>query len=162
MALTNSQKAATMARVERLRPDMRPQFRAFFLAAWDAGHDVVATQADRDDAAQLVLWKQGRTTVGPKATPKRPLGLTVTNARTAWETPHGCRCAIDFAFLIGGKLVAVAPGVLHSWSESLPWAEVGAIAESVGLAWGGRWHSPDKPHVEHPDWRTIRGARTAS
>lgn len=32
--------------------------------------------------------------------------------------------------------------------ESSIWPIYGAKAESLGLTWGGRWHRPDRPHVQ--------------
>ncbi len=35
-----------------------------------------------------------------------------------------------------------------SWAESNDWNQLGEIAESVGLAWGGRWKKPVRSHFQ--------------
>jgi len=36
-----------------------------------------------------------------------------------------------------------------TWNpEGALWPKLGAIGESLGLSWGGRWSTPDKPHFE--------------
>ena len=36
------------------------------------------------------------------------------------------------------------------------YAKAGAIAESLGLTWGGRWHHPDFDHCELVNWKYIQ------
>ena len=39
-----------------------------------------------------------------------------------------------------------------NWDGGHPvWQRIGAIAESCGLRWGGRWAIPDLGHVERPN-----------
>lgn len=39
-----------------------------------------------------------------------------------------------------------------AWDGSLSvWAKIGAIAESVGMTWGGRWAKKDLGHVEYKE-----------
>jgi peptidoglycan L-alanyl-D-glutamate endopeptidase CwlK len=71
------------------------------------------------------------------------LGSQVTNAG-AYQSYHQYGLAADSAFLRDGKLVI---------SEKDPWAMegyrlYGEYAQSVGLAWGGRWKLMDFGHVE--------------
>lgn len=41
-----------------------------------------------------------------------------------------------------------------TWNETLPvWAKIGAIAESVGLKWGGRFRPPAKPDLGHVEYK---------
>lgn len=73
------------------------------------------------------------------------LGSQVTGAK-AFQSYHQYGLAADCAFLRNGKLVI---------SEKDPWAMkgytlYGAVAESAGLTWGGRWKMMDFGHVE---WR---------
>ena len=67
---------------------------------------------------------------------------------------------------IDGLALDVAPYhqyALHGsnklqWDSTDPvWTEIGHVAESVGLDWGGRWQSvpPDLGHVEHPRGRRL-------
>jgi peptidoglycan L-alanyl-D-glutamate endopeptidase CwlK len=71
------------------------------------------------------------------------MGAQVTNAR-AFQSWHQYGLAADCAFWRDGKLVI---------SEKDPWAMrgyqlYGAVAESVGLTWGGRWTMMDFGHTE--------------
>lgn len=70
-------------------------------------------------------------------------GPAVTNAR-AFQSYHQFGLAADCAFVRDGKLVI---------SEKDPWAMrgyqlYGAVAQSVGLTWGGRWQMMDFGHAE--------------
>ena len=71
------------------------------------------------------------------------MGANVTNA-AAFQSWHQYGLAADCAFLRDGKLVI---------SEKDDWAMhgyqlYGAVAESVGLTWGGRWRMMDFGHTE--------------
>jgi peptidoglycan L-alanyl-D-glutamate endopeptidase CwlK len=71
------------------------------------------------------------------------LGTQVTNVG-AYQSYHQYGLASDCAFLRDGKLVI---------SEKDPWAMegyrlFGEYAESIGLAWGGRWKMMDFGHIE--------------
>ena len=92
------------------------------------GHPMCITEGKRSYARQLWLYAQGRTRPGKKVT---------------WtlKSKHVDGNAVDCAFVVNGK---------PSWDESLPWLAYGEHAEARGLVWGGRWHRPDKPHVELP------------
>ena len=37
--------------------------------------------------------------------------------------------------------------LLPQWA-SPHWKKLGEIGEQLGLAWGGRWKKPDRPHFE--------------
>lgn len=71
------------------------------------------------------------------------MGSQVTSA-AAFQSYHQFGLAADCAFLRDGKLII---------SEKDPWAMhgyrlYGALAESVGLHWGGRWKMLDFGHTE--------------
>lgn len=71
-------------------------------------------------------------------------GRRVTNAQ-AWESWHqpwieGKALAFDLAFRPEGNPQGA------TWDG--PWELVGAVGEFVGLRWGGRWRTPDRPHFE--------------
>lgn len=92
-----------------------------FVEACDAqGIDLLVTSTYRDHESQNELYAQGRT---------KP-GKIVTNARGG-QSWHNYRCALDVVPLRNGKCV---------WDSSDPvWKQVGAIGESLGLEWAGRW-----------------------
>lgn len=95
----------------------------------------------RSFEAQERLYAQGRTTEGP----------IVTYAK-AGQSKHNfmvnnqpASLAADYYPLINGKLADNKTA-----AELSLWRNVAAIAESVGLKWGGRWDQPrqDYPHFE--------------
>ncbi|MGZ3184084.1 MAG: M15 family metallopeptidase [Telluria sp.] len=92
------------------------------------GYDMALLEGYRSPARQDQLAAQGS---------------SVTNAR-AWQSYHQYGLAADCAFWRDGKLVI---------SEKDPWALrgyqlYGAVAESLGLVWGGRWKMLDLGHIE--------------
>ncbi len=112
------------------------------------------------EAAQAHLFAQGRTTPGPYAGKDGypELGLTVTNAKTLHDTPHGRKCAADAYPAILNKARTRVIGIYNDDREPkvhLLFNAYGMIAEDNGLVWGGRWRRKDLPHVEVPDWRKL-------
>ncbi len=110
-----------------------------------AGFTMVVTDGVRTTEEQKRLYAQGRTTKGPNARPGSPLGDTVTKAdgvrRKSNHQLHadGCGHAVDCTFVVNGT---------PRWSDDDPWETYGDIAKANGLAWGGDWKTPDRPHIE--------------
>ena len=109
--------------IEYLVTPARVRAKEFLSKADAEGIDLLVTSTYRDDEAQAALYAQGRTTKG----------RIVTNARPG-ESWHNWRCAVDIVPMRYGKPV---------WSTSGPDAKlsnrIGAIGESCGLEWAGRW-----------------------
>jgi len=123
-------------KIEDLRLIPAAKCRAFIAACAAAGVDVIITSTYRDAESQNALYAQGRTTPGKK----------VTNVRGG-DSFHNHRVAFDFVPVTGGKAV---------WNDTDIWERCGALAESVGLEWGGRWKKfPDKPHCQDTGGLTI-------
>ena len=123
-------------KIEDLRLIPAAKCRAFIAACAAAGVDVIITSTYRDVESQNALYAQGRTTPGKK----------VTNVRGG-DSFHQHRVAFDFVPVVGGKAV---------WNDADTWERCGAIAERVGLEWGGRWTKfPDKPHCQDTGGLTI-------
>jgi peptidoglycan LD-endopeptidase CwlK len=89
------------------------------------------------------LYAQGRTMPGK----------IVTNARGG-DSLHNYGLASDW--VLDGHVEK--PGIQWSWDIKSDlnadgrndWMQMGEIAESCGLEWGGRWkHLPDLPHVQN-------------
>ena len=101
------------------------------------GYPMLVTDGVRTDAEQAALYAQGRTAPGKIVTNADG----VTHRSRHQLHADGCGHAVDCCFLdASGK---------PTWDEGYPWATYGAIAESFGLNWGGRWRNPvDKPHIE--------------
>ena len=89
------------------------------------------------------LYAQGRTLPGK----------IVTNARGG-DSLHNFGLASDW--VLDGQVEK--PGIQWSWDTMTDfnadgrsdWMQMGEIAESCGLEWGGRWKRfPDLPHIEN-------------
>jgi hypothetical protein len=67
-------------------------------------------------------------------------GAGVTKASALWSY-HNHGLAFD--------IVPQEYKAQVDWNPSGPlWPRVGAIGESLGLEWGGRWGDPDRPHFQ--------------
>ncbi len=78
-------------------------------------------------AEDLAHFKAGRSDIDPRITP----------------TKHMLRLAKDYMVIKDGNVV---------WSRTPEYETLGAIAESLGLRWGGRFKSlQDIYHVEYRD-----------
>jgi hypothetical protein len=64
-------------------------------------------------------------------------------------TATGKSLACDFAVGTAKKL-EWSPKVDINKDGEADYQQVGKIAESCDLVWGGRWSTPDLPHVELP------------
>lgn len=127
-------------KLEDLHPLMRPLAEAFIARLRDRGVEVIVTCTYRSNAEQDALYAQGR---GQK-------GQIVTYLKGG-ESTHN--------FTIDGKPASKAFDVVPMkngkclWNVMAPeWQEVGAVARSLGIAWGGDWvRFKDYPHLELRD-----------
>jgi peptidoglycan LD-endopeptidase CwlK len=96
---------------------------------------VIFTSTLRDYDCQAAIYAKGRTVCGPDATPDRPMGRTLTNAKPG-ESFHQFRVAYDLAILQAGRCI---------WDDhpegAALWSRVGHLGELAGLEWAGRWTS---------------------
>lgn len=58
--------------------------------------------------------------------------------------------AFDFAILLPSGKVTWDIKVDTNLSKGSDYEEVGALGETLGLIWGGRWKKPDRPHFQQP------------
>jgi peptidoglycan L-alanyl-D-glutamate endopeptidase CwlK len=146
--------------LDELHPDLRDRVVLLLEQAKAHGILLVVVQGFRSMEEQALIYAKGRTRPGEPCRhlmPPRvrdvgkcrehPFGATVTNAPPG-HSWHEAGRAVDLAFRTGSKGV--------SWTG--PWESVGAMAEAVGLQWGGRWKSPDRPHVELRDPHGLTAA----
>lgn len=127
-------------KLEDLRPEVAALAKKFVAEAKKEGIDLLVTCTYRDAEAQDALYAQGRSTKGK----------IVTNAR-GWQSWHQYRVAFDVVPIVAGKPV---------WSDKRLWDRVGALGESVGLEWGGRWKTlVDRPHFQFTGGKTRKQLR---
>lgn len=122
--------------VDFLFPSLLEKLHSLLEACAVVGADYLATDGFRSEGQQSKLYFQGRTDAGKK----------VTNARP-WQSAHNYGLAVDFCRVLGhGEHDRVI-----SW-EPQDYETLGEQAEHLGLIWGGRFHDPDRPHVEWPGY----------
>jgi peptidoglycan L-alanyl-D-glutamate endopeptidase CwlK len=98
------------------------------------GADYFAVSGYRSDEEQARLYNQGRTTPGPVVTQARP-----------GQSAHNFGLAVDF--VRDGYLDRA--GLQPDWRPE-SYDVLGEEALRRGLAWGGSWAKPDRPHVQWP------------
>lgn len=115
---------AVIRDINALEPKMLKRVKLFLSKLEKEKIGIVISESRRSSERQKWLYAQGRTRLG---------------AIVTWtlKSKHIEGLAIDVAFSINGKT-----------SYNGDWQRIGAIGESCGLAWGGRWSTPDKPHFE--------------
>lgn len=128
-------------RLQDLHPALRP-LAAQFLMECDnqlpENTRVFTTCTYRSPEEQEELYAIGRTKPGRKVT------WTLNSKHNHREDGQPAALAIDVAILRNGKLVWKTSG-----EEGKLWRKIGAIGESFGLTWGGRWkNTPDFSHFE--------------
>lgn len=113
--------------LDDLRKDVRDMAVKHIALCKDDGFDLLVYCTYRPDEEQDELYAMGRTTKGK----------IVTNAR-AGQSKHNNKVngkpaslAYDAVPVIGGK---------PQWDNKVLYARAGALGESVGLKWAGRWN----------------------
>lgn len=100
------------------------------------GIKIIITQTYRSIAEQNKLYAQGRTTPGK----------IVTNAKGG-ESYHNYRLAFDFVPVVKGHA---------DWKDLNKFKQIGLIAKSIGLEWGGDWKFKDYPHCQYTFGLSIK------
>jgi len=127
--------------ISRLHASIQARARDLLQLAANEGIALVVTQGLRTFAEQQALYDQGRTKPGP----------IVTNALpgSSW---HNFGLAFDVAELVGEKY--------HYPLSPAWWTHVGELGKSLGLEWGGDFHTfVDRPHFEYHPGLTLHDAR---
>lgn len=120
--------------ISHLHPKVARMAHEFLNACAKAGIDVIITSTYRDQDSQNALYAQGRSLPG----------RIVTNARGG-QSWHNWRLAFDVVPMRAGKPVWGSTG-----ADLELWKRVGAIGESVGLEWAGRWvRFRELAHFQH-------------
>lgn len=124
-----------MARdISQLHPTLQEKIAQLKVLCEQKGLVLGIGECFRSVAEQDALYAQGRT----------KSGSIVTNAKgSSYSSQHQWGIAVDFFKNVKG----------HAYDDSAFFSEVGKLAKSIGLAWGGDWKGfVDKPHLYLPDW----------
>lgn len=121
--------------IEALHPELKKKISELTEKCLRAGLKIGISETCRTVEEQDKLYAQGRT---------KP-GNIVTNAKgSTYSSMHQWYIAFDFYRNDGKGAYDNGDGFFN---------KVGAIGESIGLEWGGRWTSiVDLPHFQLPDW----------
>jgi len=140
--------------INALAPVVADKCRALISKAAEAGIGLLVTSTLRTGAEQSALFAQGRRPTGEVNHIRRTAGMApikeganriVTGARLS---VHQYGCAFDVALIGDGSPVWDALADLNG--NSIPeYEEAGAIGETLGLAWGGRFGRKDLCHFEY-------------
>jgi peptidoglycan L-alanyl-D-glutamate endopeptidase CwlK len=124
-----------MRDITQLHPKLQKTIPVFLAKCEMAGRKIKIGECARTKQEQDALYAQGRT---------KP-GNIVTNAKgSTYSSHHQFGTAVD---------IYRADGMGSYYNEDGFFDEVGKIGQSLGLEWGGSWHSIiDKPHFQLPDW----------
>lgn len=115
-------------------PEIQQKFAAFAVKMAETGIPFMLTCTRRTQEEQDALYAQGRTKPGPKVTWTR-------------KSRHIEGRAFDIAVLRDGKPCWDVKADVNA--DAVPdYDQAGAIGESVGLRWGGRFTPPDRCHFE--------------
>jgi peptidoglycan L-alanyl-D-glutamate endopeptidase CwlK len=137
-------RARDLARLAATHPDLHGRCVTILLTMDAFQHPMTVTAAVREDAEQQALYAKGRTAPGSIVTNADGILKRSNHQRKADGMGH----AVDMAFLVDGP-DRDSELDTPSWDESHPWAVYGALAEALGLTWGGRWPTlRDLPHIE--------------
>lgn len=129
--------------LKELIPQAKTRAEAFVRECQKQGIDVLITSTYRDFESQNALYAQGRTKAGAR----------VTNAKGG-QSWHNFRCAFDFVPLVNGKA---------QWNDVRTFKRCGAIAESLGLEWAGRWKSfREMAHCQYTGGLTLAQLRNGA
>lgn len=151
-------------RIEDCVPELQTMYAAFEAAMRACGLPFIVTCTARTVREQIALYAQGR---APLEEVNRlrlyaglpPIGID-GNRKVTWtlqskhlvdlddgHTGNDKSRAFDIAILKDGRPVWDVKVDVNA--DHIPdYDQAGAIGESVGLRWGGRFKTPDRPHFE--------------
>lgn len=123
-----------------LHPDLIVKLEKVMLAMEALGYPMRLIEGVRSEDRQRLLFAQGRTAPG-KIVTKADGVVKKSNHQVKAD---GFGYAADCAFKDDPRTPRD-----ETWDPKMPWQAYGALAEAVGLRWGGRWEGlVDQPHVE--------------
>jgi len=152
-------------RLEDLDPKLLILYQEFNLKMGEAGLIHVVTSTSRSILEQMALYTMGRLSVAEVNTFRAVAGLILIreseNRKVTWtlnskhitnmfddDLDNDKSKAFDFAILNKAGQAVWDLKVNVNESGGPDYDEAGKIGEGVGLKWGGRFSSPDRPHFE--------------
>ena len=121
----------TCRSIGELTPNAQKACNLFIEECKRQGLPVLITETYRSQARQDYLYSQGRTRSGKKVTWTK-------------SSRHTSRRAWDICKNVKGQ----------EYSDNNFFKKCGAVAEKLGITWGGVWNTPDMPHFEvAADWK---------
>lgn len=117
--------------IERLHPVVRAKAEQLVRLAQAQGIRIKLTEGYRPPDRQAALLTAG-----------------ATAAKPGWSF-HQYGLAFDLVPLDAQGKAWWEPG-------TAVWDAIGRVGESLGLTWGGRWKTPDRPHFEYHPGFTIQ------
>jgi len=147
-----------MNNLDALLPSVKDTVNKFLKKLDAAGLKYAIIETRRTEATQAAYYAQGREPIETINALRQLAGLgnispieaknVITKAR---KSRHQSGEAVDIVPVVNKKCV----WVIRTPEEAALYKEFGALAESVGLSWGGRWTPLDKnglgwdlPHYE--------------
>ena len=137
--------------INDLCPAVRQKCLELLDKAREAGINFIVVQTLRTEAEQLALFAQGRKAVAEVNRLRHDAGMgPITEEQNkrpvTWEltSMHMFGCAFDVAITVAitvdGNLV---------WNNPPMYEKLGALGETLGLTWGGRWKVKDLGHFQY-------------
>ena len=144
---------------------LQSKIKKFTIAMFSAGIPFAITCTSRTVKEQFALYAQGRDDLATVNALRYdaglpPIGPAQNKHKVTWtlnskhlidlddNNPHNDKSrAFDIAIVRDGKPVWDVKVDVNN--DQIPdYEQAGIIGESVGLRWGGRFRSPDRPHFE--------------
>lgn len=139
--------------LDALHPEFRKKILEWLVRCVKEDIPVRITETLRTKETQAAYYAQGRKPLKEVNELRKIAGLPPiteedNKKRVTWtlESPHMYGLAIDFVIIKNN-----AP----DWNDINSYTKAGTIAESLGLEWGGRWRTPDYPHIQMKNWQSF-------
>lgn len=145
--------AQSSRRIEDLHPALRPKAQALLTECSRRGVRLMITSTLRSCAHQRALYAQGRLAIAQVNALRADAGMGPVSAALNCIVTHAERSMHELGLAFD---VAVIDSASPTWDASadtdrdaIPdYEEAGAVGESLGLTWGGRFRMRDLCHFE--------------
>lgn len=132
-----------MRDIKALHPDLQKKYAQLIKLCSKKGIKIGVAECLRTKAEQDALYIKGRTAPGK----------IVTNAKgSSYSSMHQWGVAFDFYLKMDIDRDGQISDDAYNNAKKM-FNQVGALAKSIGLEWGGDWKSiKDLPHIQLKDW----------